>query len=86
MANVEYRHIAKSYGAVEVLHDLSLSISDREFAVLLGPSGCGKTTLLRMTAGLETISRGDLLIDGDRVNDIHPRDRDIAMVFQNYAL
>ncbi len=86
MATVEYRHIAKSYGAVEVLHDLSLAIADHEFAVLLGPSGCGKTTLLRMTAGLETISSGDLLIDGQRVNDIHPRDRDIAMVFQNYAL
>ncbi len=86
MATVEYRNIAKSFGAVEVMRDVSLSIADREFAVLLGPSGCGKTTLLRMTAGLETISAGDLLIDGQRVNDIHPRNRDIAMVFQNYAL
>ena len=86
MATVEYRNIAKSFGAVEVLRDVSLSIPDGEFTVLLGPSGCGKTTLLRMTAGLETISGGDLLIDGERMNDIHPRDRDIAMVFQNYAL
>ena len=86
MATVEYRNIAKSFGVVEVLHDVSLSIPDGEFTVLLGPSGCGKTTLLRMTAGLETVSGGDLLIDGERVNDVHPRDRDIAMVFQNYAL
>ena len=86
MATVEYRHIAKSFGSVEVMRDVSLSIPDGEFTVLLGPSGCGKTTLLRMTAGLETISSGDLLIDGERVNDIHPRDRNIAMVFQNYAL
>ena len=86
MATVEYRSIAKSFGSIEVMRDVSLSIADREFAVLLGPSGCGKTTLLRMTAGLETISGGDLLIDGERVNDVHPRDRDIAMVFQNYAL
>ena len=86
MATVEYRHIAKSFGVVEVMRDVSLSIPDGEFTVLLGPSGCGKTTLLRMTAGLETISSGDLLIDGERVNDIHPRDRNIAMVFQNYAL
>ena len=86
MATVEYRNICKSFGAIEVLHGVSLSIADREFTVLLGPSGCGKTTLLRMTAGLETITSGDLLMDGARVNDVHPRDRNIAMVFQNYAL
>ncbi len=86
MANVEYLNVAKSFGAVEVMRDVSLSIADHEFTVLLGPSGCGKTTLLRMTAGLETVTRGDILIDGERVNDIHPRDRNIAMVFQNYAL
>ncbi|MEO0362993.1 MAG: ATP-binding cassette domain-containing protein, partial [Pseudomonadota bacterium] len=86
MAEVDYRNIAKRYGAVEVMRDLSLHISEGEFAVLLGASGCGKTTLLRMTAGLETISGGDLLINGERMNDVHPRDRDIAMVFQNYAL
>jgi multiple sugar transport system ATP-binding protein len=86
MATVQYRGIAKSYGAVQVMRDLSLDIADGEFTVLLGASGCGKTTLLRMTAGLETITAGDLLIDDVRMNEVHPRDRDIAMVFQNYAL
>lgn len=86
MATVEYQKIGKSFGTVVVLKDLDLTISEGEFVVLLGASGCGKTTLLRMTAGLETVSSGDLSIDGRRVNDVHPRDRDIAMVFQNYAL
>jgi len=86
MANVEYRHVGKSFGDVQVLRDLSLEIDDGEFVVLLGASGCGKTTLLRMTAGLETIGEGEILIDGRVVNAMHPRDRDIAMVFQNYAL
>ncbi len=86
MANVEFNKVAKNYGAVNVLKDLDLSVKDGEFLVLLGSSGCGKTTLLRMTAGLETVTSGDILIDGQRVNDVHPRDRDIAMVFQNYAL
>ncbi|MEM1343421.1 MAG: sn-glycerol-3-phosphate ABC transporter ATP-binding protein UgpC [Pseudomonadota bacterium] len=86
MATVAYRNIAKSFGKTEVMRDLSLDIAEGEFAVLLGASGCGKTTLLRMTAGLETVSAGDLLIGGVRVNEVHPRDRDIAMVFQNYAL
>lgn len=86
MAEVEYRNVAKSFGSVEVMRDLSLTVGDGEFTVLLGASGCGKTTLLRMTAGLETVTEGDLLIDGVRVNDVHPRDRNIAMVFQNYAL
>jgi multiple sugar transport system ATP-binding protein len=86
MATVEYRGIGKSYGAVRVMSDVSFRIEDKEFVVLLGPSGCGKTTLLRMTAGLESVSEGDLMIDGRRVNDVHPRDRNIAMVFQNYAL
>jgi multiple sugar transport system ATP-binding protein len=86
MATVEYRNVAKNFGHVEVMKDISFGIADREFVVLLGPSGCGKTTLLRMTAGLESVTNGDLLIGDRRVNDVHPRDRDIAMVFQNYAL
>lgn len=86
MAHVDYRKIGKSFGAVEVLKDLDLTVEDGSFVVLLGASGCGKTTLLRMTAGLETISGGELLIDGKVVNSMHPRERNIAMVFQNYAL
>lgn len=86
MATVEYKGIGKSFSTVEVMRDISFGIEDREFVVLLGPSGCGKTTLLRMTAGLESVSAGELLIGGKRMNDVHPRDRDIAMVFQNYAL
>lgn len=86
MATVEFKKIGKNYGSVEVLNNLDLSVEDAEFVVLLGSSGCGKTTLLRMTAGLETVTAGDILIDGRKVNSVHPRDRDIAMVFQNYAL
>ncbi|MDQ0324146.1 multiple sugar transport system ATP-binding protein [Pararhizobium capsulatum DSM 1112] len=86
MATVEYQRIGKSFGAFNIMRDISFLIEDHQFVVLLGPSGCGKTTLLRMTAGLESVSEGDLLISGRRVNDVHPRDRDIAMVFQNYAL
>ncbi len=86
MASVEYRGVAKSYGPVEVIRDLSLTIDHGEFVVLLGASGCGKTTLLRMTAGLETISGGEVHIGGVPMNEVHPRDRNIAMVFQNYAL
>lgn len=86
MATVEYQRIGKAFGAVRIMRDISFKISDHEFVVLLGPSGCGKTTLLRMTAGLESISDGDLKIGERRVNDVHPRDRSIAMVFQNYAL
>ncbi|MBY3040513.1 ABC transporter ATP-binding protein [Rhizobium laguerreae] len=86
MATVEYKHIGKAFGAVTIMRDISFLIEDHEFVVLLGPSGCGKTTLLRMTAGLESVTAGDLMISGRRVNDVHPRDRDIAMVFQNYAL
>jgi multiple sugar transport system ATP-binding protein len=87
MAAIEIQDVSKRYrdGTVAV-HDLSLQIADGEFTVLVGPSGCGKTTLLRMIAGLEEISAGTISI-GDRVvNDLTPRDRDIAMVFQNYAL
>ena len=86
MAAVELRQIVKSYGAVPVIHGIDLDIDDGEFVVFVGPSGCGKSTLLRMIAGLETITGGELRIGNDRVNDKPPRARDIAMVFQDYAL
>ncbi len=86
MASVTLRNIRKKYGDVEVIHGVDLDIADGSFVVLLGPSGCGKSTLLRSIAGLESISSGDIEIAGRRVNDEHPKDRDIAMVFQNYAL
>ncbi|MEM0907335.1 MAG: ABC transporter ATP-binding protein [Pseudomonadota bacterium] len=86
MSEVDYDKVAKSYGNVKVMEDISFTIPDNKFVVLLGPSGCGKTTLLRMTAGLETITGGEIRIGGQRMNNIHPRDRDIAMVFQTYAL
>jgi multiple sugar transport system ATP-binding protein len=86
MAQVELENVGKSFGAVSVLRDVSLSIQDGEFLILVGPSGCGKTTLLRMVAGLEEISTGEIRIDGRVVNNLAPKDRDIAMVFQNYAL
>ena len=86
MAGVALRGVVKRYGAVEVIHGIDLEIRHGEFAVFVGPSGCGKSTLLRMIAGLETISGGDVLIDNQRVNDLPPRHRDIAMVFQDYAL
>jgi len=86
MATVTFEHINKSYGDVHVVKDMNLAINDGEFMVLVGPSGCGKTTSLRMIAGLEEITSGELKI-GDRVvNDVPPKDRDIAMVFQSYAL
>ena len=86
MAGVTLRHVVKRFGATTVVNDLSLDVRDQEFAVLVGSSGCGKTTALRMIAGLETVTSGDILIGGERVNDLPPRDRDIAMVFQSYAL
>jgi multiple sugar transport system ATP-binding protein len=86
MASIDIADIRKSYGPVPVLHGIDLSIHDGEFVVLVGPSGCGKSTLLRMIAGLEDISAGEIRIDGRRVNDLEPKDRDIAMVFQSYAL
>jgi multiple sugar transport system ATP-binding protein len=86
MASVEIRNVRKSFGPVEVLHGVSIPINDGEFVVLVGPSGCGKSTLLRMLAGLENITSGEIAI-GDRVvNNVHPKERDIAMVFPNYAL
>lgn len=86
MANVSLRDIFKSFGKTEVIHGISFDIDDGEFIVLLGPSGCGKSTVLRMIAGLETITNGEIAIDGQIVNRLEPADRDIAMVFQNYAL
>jgi multiple sugar transport system ATP-binding protein len=86
MANVILNNIVKKYGKIEVVHGISLDIADKEFVVLVGPSGCGKSTVLRMVAGLEKITSGTVAI-GDRiVNDVAPKDRDAAMVFQNYAL
>jgi len=86
MAQVTIRNLRKSYGAEEVIHGLDIDIADGEFVVLVGPSGCGKSTLLRMIAGLEGITGGDIAIDGRVVNNLPPAERDIAMVFQNYAL
>jgi multiple sugar transport system ATP-binding protein len=86
MASVTLRNIKKNYGDLEVIHGLDLEIADGAFVVLLGPSGCGKSTLLRMIAGLEPITSGEVAISGQVVNDLPPKDRNIAMVFQNYAL
>jgi multiple sugar transport system ATP-binding protein len=87
MADVRFEHVDKSYGGkAKVIEDLNLQIRDHEFLVLVGPSGCGKSTILRMIAGLEEVTAGDLYIGDRRVNDVAPKDRDIAMVFQNYAL
>ena len=86
MSTVEIRDVRKNYGQLEVIHGVSVDILDGEFVALVGPSGCGKSTLLRMIAGLEEITDGDIAIGGRVVNDIAPKDRDIAMVFQNYAL
>src|ERR1700687_254452 len=86
MAAVTLRKVAKAYGGTKVIYDADLAIPDRAFAVLVGPSGCGKSTLLRMIAGLEDLSAGEVVIGGKRVNDLSPADRDIAMVFQSYAL
>ena len=86
MATVTLQNVTKSFGLTDVIHGISTQIEDGEFIVIVGPSGCGKSTLLRMVAGLETVSAGDVLIGGERANDKEPMDRDIAMVFQNYAL
>jgi multiple sugar transport system ATP-binding protein len=86
MGSVSIKGVTKAYGATRVMHGVDAEIADGEFVVLVGPSGCGKSTLLRMVAGLETITGGEIAIDGARVNDKEPKDRDIAMVFQNYAL
>ncbi|MGH8832966.1 MAG: ABC transporter ATP-binding protein [Polaromonas sp.] len=86
MASVSFQKIEKNFGKVKIIHGLSFDIADGEFVVLVGPSGCGKSTLLRMLAGLEEISGGEIAVDGKVVNDLDSKDRDIAMVFQSYAL
>ena len=86
MGNVDFTDLYKSYGKTEVIHGINGTVGDGEFVVIVGPSGCGKSTLLRMIAGLETVTAGDIKISGNRVNDLEPAERDIAMVFQTYAL
>ncbi|MGE5667709.1 MAG: sn-glycerol-3-phosphate ABC transporter ATP-binding protein UgpC, partial [Betaproteobacteria bacterium] len=86
MAKVEIRRVTKRYGDTEVIHGVDVQVADGEFIVIVGPSGCGKSTLLRMVAGLEAITTGEISIGERVVNDLEPKDRDIAMVFQNYAL
>src|SRR5512145_2938145 len=86
MASIDFSDVRKSYGPNQVVHGISLKVDDGEFVVVVGPSGCGKSTLLRMVAGLEEISEGQIIIGNRVVNDLEPSDRDIAMVFQNYAL
>jgi sn-glycerol 3-phosphate transport system ATP-binding protein len=86
MAALSFRDVRKSYGDLEVIHGVSTEVADGEFVVIVGPSGCGKSTLLRMVAGLEPITSGEIRIGSRVVNDLEPKDRDIAMVFQNYAL
>ncbi len=86
MARVVLEKVSKKFGDLEVVKEFSLEVPDREFCILVGPSGCGKTTTLRMVAGLEDISSGSIYIGDRKVNDLPPKDRDIAMVFQNYAL
>ncbi len=86
MARINLKDIRKSFGKTEIIHGISCDIADGEFLVILGPSGCGKSTVLRMIAGLEAVTSGEILIDEKRVNDLEPAARDIAMVFQTYAL
>jgi multiple sugar transport system ATP-binding protein len=87
MADVQFEHVYKRYGEnAQVISDLNLHVHEQEFLVLVGPSGCGKTTALQMIAGLEEVTAGNLYIGNRQVNDVAPKDRDIAVVFQNYAL
>ena len=86
MAETQLRNLGKRWGSFIGVHEFDLTIADKEFLVLLGPSGCGKTTTMRMIAGLEDATEGDILVDGERVNELEPKDRDVAMVFQSYAL
>src|SRR6186713_3740497 len=86
MASVMYKNISKKFGDLTIIKNLNIEVQDKEFLVLVGPSGCGKTTALRLLAGLEEITDGSIYIGDRRVNDVAPKDRDIAMVFQSYAL
>ncbi|MFQ6549618.1 ABC transporter ATP-binding protein [Aestuariibius sp. 2305UL40-4] len=86
MAEIQLKSVSKRWGSFVGVDNFDLTIADREFLVLLGPSGCGKTTTMRMIAGLEDVTDGDILVDGRRINDLDPKDRDVAMVFQSYAL
>src|SRR6058998_3020223 len=87
MAKIELDHVSKVFGSdVVAVNDVSLEIGDGEFMVLVGPSGCGKSTILRILAGLEEVTAGEIMIEGTQVTDLPPKDRDVAMVFQNYAL
>ena len=86
MSTVQLKNVKKRFGKTQVIHGVSVDVEDGEFIVIVGPSGCGKSTLLRMVGGLETVSEGEICINEERVNDKEPMDRDIAMVFQNYAL
>ncbi len=86
MAEIQLRSVSKRWGSFVGVQSFDLTIADQEFLVLLGPSGCGKTTTMRMIAGLEDVTDGDILVDGKRINDLEPKDRDVAMVFQSYAL
>jgi len=86
MAEIQLRNLGKRWGSFVGVHNFDLTIADKEFLVLLGPSGCGKTTTMRMIAGLEDVTEGEIIVDGKVVNDLEPKDRDVAMVFQSYAL
>ena len=86
MASIELKNVNKRWGQFVAVDDFNLQIADNEFLVLLGLSGCGKTTTMRMIAGLEEVTSGDILVDGQRINDLEPKDRDVAMVFQSYGL
>ena len=86
MAEIQLRSVGKRWGSFVAVDNFDLTIADREFLVLLGPSGCGKTTTMRMIAGLEEVTEGEILIDGKVINDLEPKDRDVSMVFQSYAL
>ncbi len=86
MAEIQLKNLTKRWGSFVGVEGFNLTIADEEFLVLLGPSGCGKTTTMRMIAGLEEVTEGEVIIDGKTVNELEPKDRDVAMVFQSYAL